>query len=81
MLQVASTASLEDIRRSYRALSLHHHPDRNAAQERSQLAIMQRINEAWRILSDSDLRRLYDTQLTGGKRSCTLLGGPFFPAK
>jgi DnaJ-class molecular chaperone len=64
VLQVSRDAEPEVIERAYRALSLKYHPDvvderrRKDAHRR-----MQRINEAYRVLSDPGLRRAYDVQL------------------
>ena len=60
-LQVSHDAEPEVIDRAYRALSLKYHPDivlpskRNEATRR-----MQRINEAYGVLSDPVARRRYD---------------------
>ena len=64
VLQVSRNAEPEVIERAYRALSLKYHPDvvderrRDEAHRR-----MQRINEAYRVLSDKRLRRAYDVGL------------------
>ncbi|WP_322794989.1 DnaJ domain-containing protein, partial [Tepidiforma sp.] len=57
-LEVAATASLEEIRAAYRRLARAHHPDTNpdpAAAER-----MRRLNEAWEVLRDPVRRADYD---------------------
>lgn len=56
------SAPLEDIRRAYRALARAHHPDRHGGRTTPEMV---RINEAWRILSDSDRRRRYDAAIDG----------------
>ena len=64
VLGVARTASPADVRKAYLRLARQHHPDfhttaaaaSRAASERE----MQRINEAWAVLSDADRRRAYD---------------------
>ncbi len=63
-LQVARNAEPEVIEKAYKALSLKYHPDvvpesRQAAATRK----MQRINEAYRVLSDPALRARYDHAL------------------
>uniref|UniRef100_A0A182MYG9 J domain-containing protein n=1 Tax=Anopheles dirus TaxID=7168 RepID=A0A182MYG9_9DIPT len=68
VLQVARTATLEEIRRSYQALVLLHHPDKQrkanqtaAANDESDTFI--RIDEAWKTLRDDRSRRIYDAEL------------------
>lgn len=63
-LQVSRDAEPEVIDRAYRALSLKYHPD--VADERNRAAAtatMQRINEAYAVLSDPRRRRAYDATL------------------
>lgn len=64
VLGVSRTASAAEIRRAYLALARAHHPDfhtgdgpagQAAAAER-----MRAVNEAWRVLSDPERRRVYD---------------------
>ncbi len=64
ILGVASTASDEEIRRRYRFLALAFHPDRYQRNpEHHHLAEQQikRINEAYRVLSDPQLRATFDS--------------------
>ena len=64
VLGVARTASPAEVRKAYLRRAREHHPDfhttaaatARAASERE----MQRINEAWAVLSDIDRRRAYD---------------------
>ena len=63
-LQVIREADPEVIERAYKALSMKHHPDRSAPENRSvSTRKMQRINEAYRVLKDPELRRRYDATL------------------
>lgn len=63
-LQVTRDADPEVIDKAYRALSLKHHPDRaRGADETRATRRMQHINEAYRVLSDPRLRRVYDRTL------------------
>ncbi len=59
MLGLKEDASLEEIRKAYRKLALHYHPDRNrgdaGAEER-----FKAISEAYAVLIDPEKRRLYD---------------------
>jgi len=59
ILGLKQSASLEEIRKAYRKLALHYHPDRNrgdaTAEER-----FKAISEAYAVLMDPEKRRLYD---------------------
>nr|WP_249419729.1 J domain-containing protein [Rhabdothermincola salaria] len=80
VLDVDATASASEIRRSYLALARDHHPDfhtalddhARAANERE----MQRINEAWSVLSDEQRRRAYDDELRRRHRRERTPGAP-----
>ncbi len=64
VLQVTRDADPAVIDRAYRALSLANHPDRAAAGERGRATRrMQRINEAYTVLSDPKRRARYDQTL------------------
>lgn len=63
-LQIARNAEPEVVERAYKALSLKYHPDVVASENRdSATRRMQRINEAYRVLSNPQSRRRYDTTL------------------
>lgn len=59
ILELTENASAEEIRKSYRKLSLLHHPDRNGNSPDS-VAKSQKINEAYDTLGDADKKREYD---------------------
>jgi DnaJ-class molecular chaperone len=59
VLEVDDKASMEDIKRSYRKLSLKFHPDKNNNSCESQEKF-QKINEAYETLGDNEKRREYD---------------------
>ncbi len=63
-LQVARNAEPEVIEKAYKALCLKYHPD-VTPESRQEAATrkMQRINEAYRVLSDPELRVRYDRAL------------------
>ncbi|MBU6330207.1 MAG: J domain-containing protein [Acidobacteria bacterium] len=66
VLGVAESASTAEIRRAYLGLARTHHPDfhesTDAASRSANEREMQRINQAWTVLSDPDRRRRYDEQ-------------------
>jgi DnaJ-class molecular chaperone len=65
ILGLKEDASLEEIRKAYRKLALHYHPDRNrgdaGAEER-----FKAISEAYAVLIDPEKRRLYDLSRRAG---------------
>ncbi|HEY3290469.1 MAG TPA: DnaJ domain-containing protein [Anaerolineae bacterium] len=64
ILQVDPAADPEVITAAYRRLAVKYHPDTNPAVDA--LARMQRINEAYAILSDSAQRTIYDRSRRNG---------------
>lgn len=64
ILGVQETASLEEIKKAYKKLSLKYHPDRqsNKSDEEKKEAeeTFKKVNEAYTILSDSEKRSNYD---------------------
>jgi DnaJ-class molecular chaperone len=67
VLGVNSDASEQEIRKSYRNLSLKYHPDRNSDPEAG--IKFREINEANEILSDPQRRQQYDHELKFGNRT------------
>jgi DnaJ-class molecular chaperone len=63
-LGVSSTASEQEIKKAYRALSLKYHPDRNKSEDA--LDKYKDINAAYETLSDASLRAGYDAQQSMG---------------
>lgn len=59
ILEVSETASPEDIKKSYRKLSMLHHPDKNGNSQESKEKI-QKINEAYEVLGDTERKKEYD---------------------
>ena len=64
MLQVSRRAEREVIEKAYKALSMKYHPDKVAPERRERATRrMQRINEAYSVLSDPKRRAAYDATL------------------
>lgn len=61
-LKVAQDAPAEVVRAAYRVLAQKYHPDRNPGNHAA-AAEMVAVNEAYRILSDANLRQQYDLWL------------------
>jgi curved DNA-binding protein CbpA len=59
VLGIAPDASLEEIKRAYHRQAFQCHPDRNWENEEANEE-MERINEAFAVLSDATKRREYD---------------------
>lgn len=59
ILEVEKNATPEEIKKSYRRLSLKYHPDRNQGGEESTKKF-QEISMAYETLGDKDKRKLYD---------------------
>ena len=55
ILGVEKSASVDDIKKAYRALAHKHHPDKGGNEQ-----TFKEINEAYQILSDQDKRSQYD---------------------
>jgi DnaJ family protein B protein 4 len=73
LLGVSKEADTDEIKKSYRKLSLQYHPDRNpdpAATEK-----YKSINEAYEILSDPQKREQYNMELQMGGRPGGFPGG------
>lgn len=58
LLEVAPTASAEEVRSAYRRLARIHHPDTSGSPE--SIERMREINEAWEVLRDPERRAAYD---------------------
>lgn len=63
ILECSSTATLDEIRRSYQNLARIHHPDKNATKKDPEDPEMfVRIDRAWKVLRDPELRKQYDAE-------------------
>lgn len=70
ILGVSPNASDEEIKKSFRKLSLKHHPDRGGNSE-----TFKEINAAYSTLSDAEKKQQYDFQLKFGGRGNSPFGG------
>lgn len=61
ILGVPTTASQDKIKKTFRTLAKKYHPDVNSSPETEK--IMQKITEAYEVLSDVDKRKNYDRAL------------------
>jgi len=59
VLGVETTAPLQTITKSYRALAMKYHPDKNHSDEATEKT--QRINRAYEVLKDAEERKRYDS--------------------
>jgi curved DNA-binding protein CbpA len=59
ILGVSSSASFDEIKKSYRKLALQYHPDRNSGNKRYE-EIFINISEAYHTLSNEESRKNYD---------------------
>ena len=61
ILSVAKSASVEEVKRAYRALAMKYHPDRVPAdQKKDAEERFKEISEAYAVLSDPQKRQVYD---------------------
>merc|ERR1719394_476163 len=60
ILGVEKTATWDELRRSYRKLALKWHPDKNMHQQELAEKEFQNIAEAYEVLSDDEMRKIYD---------------------
>lgn len=67
-LGLNTDASTEDIKKTYRKLSLKYHPDKNT-DDQFFADRFREVQEAYETLMDTERRRIYDQQLTSLQRS------------
>ncbi len=63
ILGVNTSASADDIKKSYRKLAMEHHPDRGGDED-----TFKEISEAYSVLSDDQQRREYDLRRANPRR-------------
>lgn len=64
ILEIDKNSTQEDIKKSYRKLSLLHHPDKNGNSQES-INKIQDINEAYEVLSNQEKKMMYDNKQNG----------------
>lgn len=65
ILGVSKNATAEDIKKKYRELALHFHPDRNPNDKKAEEKFKE-VAEAYSVLGDEKKRKDYDMHLAGG---------------
>ena len=58
VLKLSTTATQEEIRKSYRKMAIQYHPDRNPSPEAEET--FQQLTKAYEVLNDPERRSLYD---------------------
>lgn len=74
VLGAPKDASQDDIKKSYRALAIKYHPDKNQGDKEAEDRFKE-ISEAYEILGDPDKRNDYDHQSTRGHDQFSFFGG------
>ena len=75
LLGVKRTASKSEIRRAFKKLSLKYHPDKNKDNPEKAKAKFIKIANAYEVLSDDTLRKIYDEQGEEGVKQHQQGGG------
>ncbi|KAI0847083.1 DnaJ-domain-containing protein [Daldinia vernicosa] len=78
-LEVARTATEQEITAAYRRLALIHHPDKNPNDAEAATATFQKIQYAYETLHDPSIRSRYDLHMTN--RNATTAPGAQFQAR
>lgn len=73
VLGVERTAGADEIKSSYRKLAVRYHPDRNPGDQASEESFKE-ATEAYKVLSDAEQRRIYDTYGHQGLRGAGFEG-------
>ena len=62
-LGVGRDATDDQLKKQYKLLAKHHHPDRNRGDEAAAAERFKAVHEAYTTLSDKEARREYDAEL------------------
>jgi molecular chaperone DnaJ len=73
-LQLARSASQEEIKKAYRKNALKYHPDRNPGDKEAEKQF-KKISEAYEVLSDEKKRQLYDQYGADAVQGAAGMGG------
>ena len=73
ILEVPETANAEEIKKSYRRLSMKYHPDKNSDINATEK--FQKISEAYETLGDTEKRQQYDMMRTNPFSNINFRGG------
>ena len=76
ILELENNATHEEIKKSYRKLSLKYHPDRNGGTDNKKI---QEINEAYEILGDPAKKQAYDFELNFSEQGMQGMRGMHMP--
>ena len=76
ILKITPSATLEEIKKSYRSLALKWHPDRHQDQKEAAEKKFKEIKEAYEVLSDPEKKKIYDQF---GEAGLAARGGSGFP--
>lgn len=67
ILNCQPSDSVDDIKKSYQALVLKHHPDKQCSNDQNNVTNdverFYQIDEAWKLLRDPEMRRKYDAEM------------------
>ena len=74
ILEVAQSATEEEIRSAYKKMALKWHPDKNADNIEAATDMFQRVANSYEVLSEPSTRREYDAVLLGGHTSSSAGG-------
>lgn len=60
VLGISRSASQDEIKKAYRRLALRYHPDKNPDNSKEAEEKFKEVSEAYKVLSDSEKRQIYD---------------------
>lgn len=69
VLEVSETATQEEIKKAYRKLALKWHPDKNPNSKEEAEKKFKELSEAYGVLSNKELRKMYDNGETNFSES------------